>query len=158
MNIDIYEPYPSRVAVERCRYFPSVNFVTSIDGKYDCLLSIDVLEHVPDPLFVLAEMTNVVHMNGFLIIANCFYPVTKCHLPRTFHFRYTFSVFARLMGLRSLGPVRGSHATVYQKISDKPFNWRMVRTIERLSIAFSPALRIIYFCYRGGRKLGRVVK
>ncbi|MGB1702268.1 MAG: hypothetical protein ACPHFR_04035, partial [Cycloclasticus sp.] len=74
-----------------------------------------VLEHVDDPLKDFACMINKVKTGGYLIVANCFYPVIKCHLPQNFHFRFTFNIFARLMGLRIKGGLKGSHATIFQK-------------------------------------------
>ena len=115
------------------------------------LVSTDVLEHVPDPLKTFEEMILSVKNNGYLIIANNFFPVIKCHLPQTFHLSYTFNVFAKLMGLVFVGPLEGSHATIFRKESNKPVNWPIVRLLEKISkglfpmIEFSkPILRPIY--------------
>jgi len=70
------------------------------------LIAIDVLEHVPDPLINFAEMIKSVKLSGYLVIANNFRPVIKCHLPQVFHFRYTFNQFAIMMGLEVIGALR----------------------------------------------------
>jgi 2-polyprenyl-3-methyl-5-hydroxy-6-metoxy-1,4-benzoquinol methylase len=136
IEIDIHEPFPSRLAIAKMREFPNVKFVASLDYEYDCLVCIDVLEHVPNPLELFAMMIASVKMGGFLMIANCFYPEIKCHLPSTLHFRYTFNLCAMMMGLRVMGNCKGSHATIYKKISARPINWRSLRIVEWLSKKF----------------------
>ena len=51
------------------------------DNQFDFVIASHVLEHVEDPLIVLSIMIDSVRINGYLVIANCFYPVIKCHLP-----------------------------------------------------------------------------
>lgn len=133
IKVDIYEPYPSNFAISQCSPYPSINFVNKLNNKYDCLVSTDVMEHVPDPLELFWQMIDSVNLNGYLIIANCFYPVIKCHLPSTFHFRYSFDEFAEVMGLRAVGLCEGSHATIYQKTSNHQLNWNKIRQMERQS-------------------------
>ena len=131
LSIDIYEPYPSQVAIKKLEKYSNINFVDEFKKcKYDCLVSTDVLEHVADPLSIFAQMINSVRLDGYLIIANCFYPVMKCHLPRTFHLRFTFKIFAKLMGLKLIRACQESHATVYVKEKEKSLNWRQIRLIE----------------------------
>ena len=86
ISIDIYEPYPNEFAISRNSNYANIHFVSSLDKNYDCIVSIDVLEHVPDPLQVLATMIETVEEDGYLIIANNFYPLIKCHLPARFIF------------------------------------------------------------------------
>ncbi len=133
LNVDIYEPYPSDFAINECKAYKSINFVNKLTKKYDCLVSTDVLEHVPDPLQLLEEMIEAVKIDGYLIIAHSFKPVIKCHLPSTFHFRYTFNLFATSMGLKVLGKCQERHSTIYQKIDAKPINWKVIRLMENLS-------------------------
>ena len=149
--VEIYEPHPSDYAKQKISDYPQIQFIGNIKEKYDVLVTTDVLEHVPDPLKTFEEMALCVTDNGYLIIANNFFPVIKCHLPQTFHLRYTFNVFARLMGLMIGGPLEGSHATIFRKKSNKPVNWSIVRLLEKISkglfpmIEFSkPILRPIY--------------
>lgn len=131
--IDIYEPYPNNLAISKCSAYSSINFVDNLDRKYDCLVSTDVLEHVPDPLDLFDKMIQCVNINGYLLIGNCFKPVIKCHLPSTFHFLKTFNQFAEAMGLSKIGVCQGSHVIIYQKIDDTITNWKKIRKMEYLS-------------------------
>jgi 2-polyprenyl-6-hydroxyphenyl methylase/3-demethylubiquinone-9 3-methyltransferase len=133
LKINIYEPYPSEFGLKRVAEFESIHIIDKLDYGYDCLLSTDVLEHVIDPLSNFEEMIKSVKINGYLIIANCFQPVIKAHLPQVFHFRYTFNQFAKMMGLEVVGLLEGSHATIYKKIEDKEPNWKKLRLYEKLS-------------------------
>ena len=130
-RVDIYEPYPSEYAVSRCGKYSSINFVSLMDHDYDCIVSTDVLEHVTTPLHLFESMIKSVKVGGYLIIANCFFPIIKCHLPSTFHLRYTFDRFAIAMGLEIIGNCTGSHATIYKKVSDHSVNWAK---IERMTL------------------------
>lgn len=148
INIDIYEPYPSGYATNRLDNYRNIRFINELTGKYDCLVSTDVLEHVPDPLSLFWEMIDHVNRGGYLIIANHFYPVIKCHLPSTFHLRYSFHHIARLMGLKRLGPCEGSHATLFQKIHDYALSENRVKMLELLSKAMYPMFKAMYFTRR----------
>jgi 2-polyprenyl-6-hydroxyphenyl methylase/3-demethylubiquinone-9 3-methyltransferase len=153
ISIDIYEPYPSNYAILRTADYNNIQFIDSISNPYDCIVSIDVLEHVSDPLTIFSQMSKSVKKNGYLIIANNFWPVIKCHLPSTFHLRYTFDTFARLMGLELLGPCEGSHAHIYQKRKDVPFNWYRIRMYEQVSRILFPFLNILHVFYRRVKKI-----
>ncbi len=143
VNIDIYEPHPSEFGLKRASQFNNINMVDKLGHDYDVLLSTDVLEHVPDPLADFSKMIDSVQLEGYLVIANCFYPVIKCHLPQDFHFRYTFNVFARLMGLEVCGMLEGSHATIFKKNKVKKVNWKIVRTIEYISKVSFPVIDLL---------------
>jgi len=147
IQIDIFEPYPSELAQEATAEFPNIRFVNSLKGIYDCLISTDVLEHVPDTLKTFSEMISSVGLNGYLIIANNFHPVIKCHLPSSFHFRYSFQIFAKVMGLSILGPCMGSHAIIYKK-NAQPLNWNKIRFYEKLSRVSFPVLKLAQLGYR----------
>ena len=145
--VDIYEPHPSKLAINKIKTFSNIHFISSLTKKYDCLISTDVLEHLSDPLKSFAEMISMVNLNGYLIIANCFYPIIKCHLPTTFHLRFSFKIFAKLMGLDVIAFCEGSHATIYQKKAEKNINWFSIRIIEKSSKLFFPVFetaRLIY--------------
>ena len=151
--VDIFEPYPTQYALEVTKSFTGINFIDEIDGKYDCLVSTDVLEHVEDPLSIFKKMIDSVQLNGYLLIANNFYPVIKCHLPTTFHLRFTFNKFAAIMGLDVIGRCEESHATVYKKISENKINWHKIRVFEQLSKLSFPLLRITQFAYHKVKKI-----
>jgi ubiquinone/menaquinone biosynthesis C-methylase UbiE len=136
-SIDICDPFPPEHGLVSCQAYPSIRFISSLPAQsYDVLVSTDVLEHLLDPLTMLAEMINAVKPGGYLIIANCFYPVIACHLPATFHLRYTFDLFCEQLGLRGCGPCPGSHATVYQRVKIVDPNWLTLRSMEKRSQRF----------------------
>lgn len=138
-EIAIYEPYPSRHGIESCRHFTQIGFVPELSTqRYDVLVSTDVLEHVSDPLELLAMMIDSVRPGGHLLIANCFYPVIACHLPCTFHMRYTFDRFCEALGLDVIGPCEGSHATLYRRSQVLEANWPHLRSMERHSLLLFP--------------------
>ena len=143
--INIYEPFPSQLSIAKVKSFSNIHFVSSLDHVYDCLVCIDVLEHVPDPLDLFASMIESVKIDGFLVIANCFYPDIKCHLPSTLHFRYTFDQFAQMMGLQVMGQCPGSHATLYKKVALTAINWQQVRQSERWSRVTFPIKEVWNF-------------
>lgn len=143
VTVDICEPYPSDEARSRCQNYPRIKFVNALGENYECLVSTDVLEHVPDPLKLFAEMIAAVKQDGYLVIANHFYPCIKCHLPTTFHLRYSFDRFAEMMGLEVVGPCEGSHATIYRKSGDVQVDWKKLRRMELKSRFLFP-LRELY--------------
>lgn len=130
-EILICEPYPPQHGIHSCKPFSNIGFISNLsEQSLDVLVSTDVLEHVQDPLALLAEMVNAVRVGGYLFIANCFFPVISCHLPCTFHLRYSFDSFCRTMGLEVLGPCDGSHATVYQRSHVVKPDWERLRAME----------------------------
>ena len=138
-EITICEPYPPRHGIESCQPFASIFFVPELTSKsFDVLVCTDVLEHVPDPLSLLATMVDSVRPGGHLLIANCFYPVIACHLPCTFHLRFSFDAFCRAMGLEVLGPCEGSHATIYRRSQLLELDWQRLRMMERRSQQLFP--------------------
>ena len=147
LSIDLYEPYPSKIVLARLISYDSIHFVNQLKGDlYDCLISTDVLEHVVDPLSLLSEMIDQVKPNGYMIIANCFYPVIKCHLPCTFHLRYTFNIFTQLMGLKKLNTLN-DHIHVYQKCKIVTPYWPSIRFLEKGSKILYQFLEIIRSIY-----------
>ncbi|MBQ0725146.1 MAG: methyltransferase domain-containing protein, partial [Cycloclasticus sp.] len=143
ITVDVFEPHPSVFGLKRANQFDNINMIEKLGGNYDCLLSTDVLEHVDDPLNDFSKMIGGVKVGGYLLVANCFHPVIKCHLPQNFHFRFTFNIFARLMGLKVKGVLEGSHATIFQKNIEKKVNWKLIRALEVVSKAFFPFISIL---------------
>jgi 2-polyprenyl-6-hydroxyphenyl methylase/3-demethylubiquinone-9 3-methyltransferase len=140
IQVDLFEPHPSQFMIKRIAQIDNVTLIETLNSDYDCLVSTDVLEHVADPLKHFSEMIQCVDRNGYLIIANAFFPMIKCHLPQSFHFRYSFKIFAKIMGLKNIGQLQGSHATIYKKLDNRAFNWTVIRLFERLSKAFYPLI------------------
>lgn len=133
INVNIYEPHPSRFGLKRASEFENIKIINELNSDYDCLLSTDVLEHVPDPLNDFAGMIKSVRSGGYLVIANAFYPMIKSHLTKNFHFRYTFNIFAKMMRLERIGVLERSYATIFIKNNNMEPNWIMIRTCENIS-------------------------
>lgn len=144
VEVNIYEPHPSEFGLQRAREFNNIKIVGELGTNYDCVISIDVLEHISTPLINLFEMIQSLKMNGYLIIANAFYPQIKCHLPCTFHLRYTFNIFTFMFGLKNMGQLEGSHAKIYQKVKNKSFHSLRIQILEFISKSLYPILNFLH--------------
>lgn len=151
INVFIYEPHPGEYGLKRANEYENIQIISELESGYDCLVCTDVLEHVPDPLRTFSEMIDSVKVGGSLIIANHFAPSIKCHLPQTFHLRGTFDIFAKVLGLKVLGKLEGTHATIYRKTAKQNKNWTKIRLLEKISRITHPVLV-------SGRKLLRPIK
>lgn len=143
INVNIYEPHPSEFGLKRASEFENINIIGELSEGYDCLMSTDVLEHVPDPLNDFSKMIKNVKLNGYLVIANAFYPMIKCHLPQDFHFRYSFNMFAKIMGFEVVGILEGSHATIFKKVEEVEPNWKKIRLYEKFSKVAFPIIEVL---------------
>ena len=112
MAIDVLEPFPAGVSKKIIAQYPQIRFVGHLARTYDCIVALDVLEHVADPLQVLAKMIQATAFNGTLLIGNCFKPVINCHLPRTFYLNNSFRKIASAMNLDFKGKISGCHAEI----------------------------------------------
>jgi hypothetical protein len=99
-QIEIIEPYPHPEAIRRAEEVTNVNYCPQLTGDYDLLIATDVFEHVPDPIALVQATAKHLKLNGTYLIANCFYPVVLCHLPETFHFRYSWNEILAALGLK----------------------------------------------------------
>lgn len=118
-HIDIVEPYTSKLGLLRVEGHTGIQFVNEFDGPYGCVIAQDVLEHVEQPLKLAAQMALATKPGGYLIFANCFYPVIKCHLPSTFYLRHTFTWVVSALGLKFVGCVDGAnHAQVFKRVGN----------------------------------------
>jgi 2-polyprenyl-6-hydroxyphenyl methylase/3-demethylubiquinone-9 3-methyltransferase len=133
IHVDIYEPYPHPYFVKVIQSHPTIQFISyySDQDRYDCLVSLDVLEHTDDPIALLGQMISLVKKDGYLVLAACFHPVIQCHIPSTFYLHHSLSKFTKKMGLLECGECVGSHAQIYQKKSDIAFDWQELRALER---------------------------
>lgn len=123
ISVDVYEKYPNKTAIKMSEKFKNISFKNKIENEfYEVVISTDVIEHVHDPILFLRQLNKLIKVNGYLILAACFMPVCKCHLPKTFHLRYTLKLFCRLLGLKYVEKCAKSHANVYQKIGDVKIN------------------------------------
>jgi 2-polyprenyl-3-methyl-5-hydroxy-6-metoxy-1,4-benzoquinol methylase len=117
VHVDVIEPYPSSFFLNRISDCKNVQFVDVLGSNYDLVVAQDVLEHTDDPLAVAVKLISATRMGGYLIFANCFFPIIECHLPTTFYLRHTFSLLMFFAGLRYVAAVDGAeHALVFKKI------------------------------------------
>ncbi|RJX20274.1 MAG: class I SAM-dependent methyltransferase [Desulforudis sp.] len=98
-EVHIVEPHPHPAAIFLAEKTPNVRYVPALLGEYDVLIATDVFEHVPDPLSLVEHTAAHLRMNGAYLIKNCFWPVIKCHLPTTFHFRWSWDNAMTAMNL-----------------------------------------------------------
>ena len=97
-QVEIVEPFPSNLAVELASHFSNVTYVSKLTGKYDILIATDVFEHVSDPISLTLETASHLKVDGEYLIANCFYPFIKCHLPYLYHFSISWDLIMKALG------------------------------------------------------------
>jgi len=98
-KIDVYEPYASKYAYDNIQNFKNIRFVNNLkEDYYDILVNTDVLEHVENPIESIAIYNKCLKKDGILISHWNFTPCNKCHLPKHFHFRYSFNGIVPLLG------------------------------------------------------------
>ena len=115
-KIEILEPFPSTVGRAAVKELANVEFAAEFGEPCDVMIAQDVLEHVERPTELAIRMAQAVKPGGYLIFANCFWPVIKCHLPQTFYLRRHFRFVMRGLGLEFIGTVEGAgHAEVYRR-------------------------------------------
>ncbi|MCS6791352.1 MAG: class I SAM-dependent methyltransferase [Oscillatoriaceae bacterium SKW80] len=113
-DVKIVEPYPRKAALALAEQYTNLEYVAQLPKNIDVLIAQDVLEHVLDPLATFYTLLEAVRVGGYVITANCFYPVIKCHLPVNFHFRYTFALIVTQLGCDYLGTLPGvNHAQIF---------------------------------------------
>lgn len=144
-DVHIVEPHPHASAVTLAQQTPNVRYVSELKGDYDMLIATDLFEHVPDPLAMVESTAKHLRLDGEYLIANSFWPVIACHLPTTFHFRYSWDKVLRAMNLhpsrrvaygqsfKRIGPVLAAPARVLEKRSKRWFNF-----IERMPYQLRP--------------------
>lgn len=138
--VKIIEPYPSCLAIGLSQSIPNLSYAPELPGNSDVVISQDVLEHVVDPLKVFSELLQATKVGGYLVTANCFHPVMKCHLPEVLHYRYTFRFVVAPLGCNYVGTIPGvQHAQIFRRNSKSP-NWARARNLERVSKLIFPVL------------------
>jgi 2-polyprenyl-6-hydroxyphenyl methylase/3-demethylubiquinone-9 3-methyltransferase len=143
MDVTIIEPYPSEYGRARFADVQQVNYAADLGVGYDAVIAQDVLEHVEDPVALAYKLAVSVRPGGELIFANCFYPVIRCHLPRTFHLRHTFALHMSAMGLRYTGCVPSCpHIQIFQRGIIEP-DLNRARQVETLSRLLGPIINSV---------------
>jgi hypothetical protein len=137
--IEIIEPFPSEVGRYRTSQYQNIKICPEIGESYDILISQDVLEHVKDPIALTMDLIASVKVGGYLVFANCFYDVIKCHLPSTFHLRRTFPSIMKMAGLKYSGTLLGAnHVQIFMKVGS--INHVAVHVLKVVSKLIGPVL------------------
>lgn len=155
-EVEVIEPHPHPAAIERSAATANVRYRLALTGEYDILIATDVFEHVPDPLALVEQTAHHLRVGGYYLIANCFWPVIRCHLPQTFHFRYTWDSALAALGLiprdtvsygrafERRGELRLAPARVRERRSRKLFPWvqRLPGPVRRrlVPLLYAPGL------------------
>ena len=141
-RIDIVEPFPSKFGANQVGNLDGIRFTKDFKGLFDCVVAQDVLEHIERPLELAVRMVNATKPDGFLIFANCFSPVIKCHLPSTFYLRHTFSYVAQALGLTFIGRIDGAdYALIFKHSGD--IDHKKLRRRMIIAKAIGPVLNIL---------------
>lgn len=141
-TVDIIEPYPADFYVNKYQHNHQINYIPDFaHHDYQAVIAQDVLEHVENPVKTAFTIASHARNHGYLIFANCFYPVIECHLPRTFYLRHTFPLIMKAMGLTYLGRMsEANHVQVFQK--NKPINLDRALIAARLAKLVAPPLQL----------------
>lgn len=139
-KVHILEPFPSAVGEARVSGTPGVEIVSQLeDDAYDVVIAQDVLEHVEDPVGLAIELARTVRPGGTAIFANNFSPIIQCHLPQTFHLRYSFPLVMGALGLTHRGEIaEAQHALLFEVPT--VLHVRRARAAERLSRLVAPGI------------------
>lgn len=143
-KIDVYEPYASKYAYKNIQNFKNIDIINNLkENHYDVLVNTDILEHVENPIELIVIYNKCLRKSGMLISHWNFTPCIKCHLPKHFHFRYTFDKIIPLLGFsRELKNNRHGHFFRKQRnISTKDLNKAYQK--EKISIFFYPLNKTI---------------
>ncbi len=152
VEVHIVEPHPHEIAMSLAGETDNVSYVAELSGHYDVLLATDVFEHVPDPLGLVEETAAHLCLGGHYLIANCFWPVIRCHLPSTFHLRWSWNAALMKMNLKPeelvsygrsfkrTGPVSATSARKLERRSAKWF-----RLIEKMKPQYRKYLLRVLF-------------
>jgi SAM-dependent methyltransferase len=136
VEVDIVEPFPQQLAIEKSVGLSNISYKKSLSGSYDIIIALDVFEHLDDPLRTVHETAVHLKLGGIYLTGNCFYPIIKCHLPATFHFRHSWNVAMKAMGFEYIENV--SYGSAFLKTSNTSL--AMARVVEAGSRIAFPVL------------------
>lgn len=153
-DIDIVEPYPSVFFKERVQEFINIKFVPELQSIYDAVIAQDVLEHIDNPLEVALSLVCKVKTGGYVIFANSFYPVIKCHLPATFYLRHQFKKIMTSAGLQFVENISDAeHAFVFKRIGE--IDYKKVGQANFRAKILGPVFNLIISTLHKFRNLSR---
>jgi 2-polyprenyl-3-methyl-5-hydroxy-6-metoxy-1,4-benzoquinol methylase len=130
ISLDVIEPYIDNKVDE----YSQIAFRRNLEGYYDLIIAQDVLEHLDNPLEVIKEMIDHLNDGGFLLFANCFYPIIKCHLPSNFYLRHIFPYIMKLLGFSQYARVLYAEHAVCWRMANRPNFILLVRLLPLLKI------------------------
>ena len=112
-TVEVLEPHPSPDAKALAAATANVRYVPTLTGSYDLLIATDVFEHVPDPIELAVSTAGCLRPDGQYLMANCFKPVIRCHLPQNMHFDVSWERVMNQLGMESICNI--AHATTYRR-------------------------------------------
>ncbi|MBF0440634.1 MAG: methyltransferase domain-containing protein [Oligoflexales bacterium] len=142
-KLHIIEPWAFDYFKSKFSTNPKIEYLDDFSKEgYDVVIAQDVLEHVEDPINAVIRCLNATHVGGYLIFANNFSPVIKCHLPTTFYLRHTFSFVLASKGVQFIERIPGAeHALVFKKLAET--NPKHLDTRNRIAKNIGPLLNFI---------------
>jgi hypothetical protein len=114
--------------------FPKIQVVAAPQPPYDLIYSLEVFEHLLDPILEVYKMNQLLKIGGGLITTYSFYPMIHCHLPQNFYLSPVFHRIVQHLGFRLYGFERpGTTIWSFQKIKDISFQeFKQVKLLVKL--------------------------
>jgi 2-polyprenyl-3-methyl-5-hydroxy-6-metoxy-1,4-benzoquinol methylase len=156
IKVTIVEPFQSPIARELLNDDRlNIEWKTSLDAiNCELIVAQDVLEHLEAPVSLAAKLVASTKPGGVIIFANSFYPVIKCHLPKTFYLRHTFPMIMRAHGMLFIGSLKEArHIQVFLKSGN--VNPSLVKVTDFAAKIIGPFLNWVipkYISVRNGIK------
>ena len=129
IKVEVIEPHPHPLAIELAKETANVRYVAELNGEYDVIMATDVFEHVRDPIALVEKTSQHLVLGGHYLMANCFLPVIRCHLPENYHWHWSWPLAMQQMNLQP-GPVV-AYGRIYQKVG--PVAAAAARLVEQRS-------------------------
>lgn len=138
--VEVVDPHPHKAAISLAESTPNVRFVPDLNGEYDLLIATDVFEHVLDPIGLTAITANHLKRGGVYLIANCFKPAIKCHLPQLFHLNISWDKVMKTMGLEPEEKV--GYGRAYRRVVTE-YNLDKARKVDECSKSLFPLVKYL---------------
>lgn len=151
VNIDVVEPHPHKASIALASTTSNVNYVSELSGRYDIIIATDVFEHVLNPISLAVETAQYLNLGGHYLIANCFLPVIKCHLPQNFYLLPAWDFILEKIGLTPLEIVE--YGRSYARFNES-FDIAEGAKINEIALKIWP---FIQWLPKGRAKLGKIL-
>src|SRR6056297_2410093 len=147
--VDIYEPHASEFAYKNIENYKNIKIKDKVKKNfYDVIVNTDVLEHVEYPIKLVGRYNELLKINGILISNWNFISCIKCHLPRHFHYQYTFSKIVSLLGFSKELNIDNYGSYFYKKKSVKKTNYILAFLYKIYSKILYNSKKIIKNCLK----------